>query len=195
MPQLAITQDSRSGWIRYSLSRCAKPSPLLGHHISNKTWAESVRESSGSICVKPPLWNLSCAMEDAAFVVGVVKFGAVWSDAPTDSKKCGQHAYRRCDEIDPEGVPITSVSGGAKGSRGVHAHSGERCFERDVHGVERTHKVRRVPTQSFVVRHKQYRDHRDKGDGYLGCKRGGDTLHARSGHCITNRAIPWSASW
>ena len=67
-------------------------------------------------------------MEDAAFVIGVVKFSAVWSDAPTNSKKClsgSQHAYRRCDEIDPEGVPITSVSGGAKGSRGVHAHSGE----------------------------------------------------------------------
>jgi len=49
-------------------------------------------------------------MEDAAFVIGVVKFNAVRSDAPTDSKKClsgGQHAYRRCDEIDPEGVPIT----------------------------------------------------------------------------------------
>jgi len=27
-------------------------------------------------------------MEDAAFVIGVVKFSAVWSDAPTDSKKC-----------------------------------------------------------------------------------------------------------
>jgi hypothetical protein len=91
--------------------------------------------------------------------IGVVKFSAVWSDAPTDSKKClsgGQHAYRRCDEIDPEGVPITSVSGGAKGSRGVHAHSGKRYFKRDVHGVERTHKMRRVPRQPFVVRHKQY---------------------------------------
>jgi hypothetical protein len=78
-------------------------------------------------------------MENAAFVIGVVKSSAVWSDAPTDSKKClsgHQHAYRRCDEIDPEGVPITSVSGGAKSSRGVHAHSGERCFKRDVHGVE-----------------------------------------------------------
>jgi hypothetical protein len=139
MPHLAITQDSRSRWIRYSLSRCAKAPPSLGHHISSKTWAEAVRESSGSICVKPPLWNLWCVMEDAAFVVGVVKFSAVWSDAPTDSKKYlrgGQHAYRRCDEIDPEGVPITSVSGGAKGSRGVHAHSGEGCFKRDVHGVE-----------------------------------------------------------
>jgi hypothetical protein len=60
-------------------------------------------------------------MENAAFVIGVVKFSAVWRDAPTDSKKClsgGQHAYRRCDEIDPEGMPITSVSGGAKGSLG-----------------------------------------------------------------------------
>ena len=107
-------------------------------------------------------------MEDAAFVVGVVKFSAVRSGAPTDSKKClsgHQHAYRRCDEIDPEGVPVTSVNSGAKGSRGVHAHSGERCFKRDVHGVEQTHKIRRVSRQPFVVRHKQYRDHQDKRNG------------------------------
>src|ERR1700729_4356551 len=98
-------------------------------------------------------------MEDAAFVIDVVKLSAVWSDAPTDSKKRlsgGQHAYRRCDEIDPEDMPITSVSGGAKGSRGVHAHSRERCFERDVHGVERTDKISRVPRQPLVVCHKQY---------------------------------------
>jgi hypothetical protein len=136
-------------------------------------------------------------MEDAALVIGVVKSGAVRSAAPTDSKKClsgGQHAYRRCDEIDPEGVPVTSVSDGAKGSRGVHAHSGERCFKLDVRGVERTHKIRRVPRPPFVVRHKQYRDHQDRRDGQFGCKRDGGTIHARGVHCITNRAIPWSAS-
>jgi len=89
-------------------------------------------------------------MEDAAFGIRVVKFSAVWRDAPTNSKKSlsgGQHAYGRCNEIDPEGVPITSVNGGAKGSRGVHAHSGEGCFKRDIHGVERTHnKACTAPT-------------------------------------------------
>ena len=87
-------------------------------------------------------------MEDAALVVGVVQLGAVRGRAVASPKKncCGgEHADRRRDEIDPESVPVTSVSGGAKGSRGVHAHSGERCFKRDVHGVERTHKIRRVP--------------------------------------------------
>ena len=96
-------------------------------------------------------------MKDTAFVVGVVKFSAVWSDALTDLKKClsgREHAYRWCDEINPEGVPITSIGGGPKRSRGVHAHSGERCFKCDVHGVERTYKIRRVSGQPFVVRHK-----------------------------------------
>ena len=44
-------------------------------------------------------------MEDATFVIGLVKFRGVWSDAPTDSKKClsgRQHAHRRNNEIDPE---------------------------------------------------------------------------------------------
>jgi hypothetical protein len=43
-------------------------------------------------------------MEDAAFVVGVVKFGAIGNGATADSKKylsSGQHAYRRSHEIDP----------------------------------------------------------------------------------------------
>src|SRR6202043_1508434 len=49
------------------------------------------------------LWKLLSVIEDAAFVIGVMKFSAVWSDALTDSKKClsgGQHAHCRCDEID-----------------------------------------------------------------------------------------------
>ena len=58
-----------------------------------------------------PVFLLRMA-EDAAFVIGVVKFGAVRSDAPTDSKKYfsgRKHAHRWCYEIDPEGVPIAGV--------------------------------------------------------------------------------------
>ena len=43
-------------------------------------------------------------MKDAAFVVGVVKLGAIGSGAVADSKKylaSGQHTQRRSQEIDP----------------------------------------------------------------------------------------------
>ena len=46
-------------------------------------------------------------MEDAALVVGVVQLGAVGAHTVASPKKnCrgGQHAYRRCEEINPEGV-------------------------------------------------------------------------------------------
>ena len=51
-------------------------------------------------------------MEDGAVFIAVVKFGTVWSDAPTHPKKhlSGyQHPHRRTYEIDPEGVPIAGV--------------------------------------------------------------------------------------
>jgi hypothetical protein len=51
-------------------------------------------------------------MEDAAFMVSVVKFGAIWGGTPADSKKYlagGLHARRRSYEIDPERVPIVCV--------------------------------------------------------------------------------------
>jgi hypothetical protein len=51
-------------------------------------------------------------MEDAAFVVSVVKLSAIWGGAPADSKKYvagGQHAHRRSYEIDPQRVPIVGV--------------------------------------------------------------------------------------
>src|SRR6267378_1870852 len=51
-------------------------------------------------------------MEDAALVVSVVKFSAIWGGAPADSNKYlagGQHAHRRSYEIDPERVPIVRV--------------------------------------------------------------------------------------
>jgi hypothetical protein len=51
-------------------------------------------------------------MEDAGFVVSVVKLSAIWGGAPADSKKYlagGQHAHRRSYEIDPERVPIVRV--------------------------------------------------------------------------------------
>lgn len=50
--------------------------------------------------------------EDAAFVVSVVKFGAIRGGAPADSKKSlagGHHADRRSYEIDPERMPIVRV--------------------------------------------------------------------------------------
>ena len=52
-------------------------------------------------------------VEDAAFVIGVVKFGATRSGAMVDSKKyltSGQHAYRRSYEIDPYRVPVVRVN-------------------------------------------------------------------------------------
>jgi hypothetical protein len=51
-------------------------------------------------------------MEDAGFVVSVVKFRAIWGGAPADSKKYlagGQHTHRRSYEIDPERAPIVRV--------------------------------------------------------------------------------------
>jgi hypothetical protein len=64
-------------------------------------------------------------MEYAALVVSVVQLSAVrgLSVASPKKNRCGsEHADGRHDEVDPESVPVTSVSCGTKGSRWVPAH-------------------------------------------------------------------------
>jgi hypothetical protein len=83
-------------------------------------------------------------MEDAAFVIGVVKFGAVWSDALTDSNKClsgRQHAHRRSDEIDPQGMPPVGLNCWPERSGRIRAYAGERCSGRVKHRDQCTNKI------------------------------------------------------
>jgi len=104
-------------------------------------------------------------MEDAAFVIGVVKFSAVRSYAPTDSKKClsgRQHAHRRSDEIDPQGIPTVGLNCWPERSGRIGAHAGERCSDWEKHRDQCAYKICCVRLQSFVIGREQDSDHQKK---------------------------------
>ena len=123
-------------------------------------------------------------MEDAAFFIGVVKFSAVWSDAPTGSKKClsaREHAHRRSDEIDPQVVPIVGLNCWSERSGRIRAHPGERYSDWVKHRDQRANKICRVRRQSFMIGCEQDSDHQKKRHSQFDHESDGASVHTR--HC------------
>src|SRR5262249_30602910 len=87
---------------------------------------------------------LPAVAENTAFVIGVMKFCTVWADASANAHKqfCSdQHAHSRSKEIEPKGMPVAASKCRPKGPRGIHAHSGERCFKRDEDRIKCADKI------------------------------------------------------
>ena len=118
-------------------------------------------EGSGFFRIDP----LRVAAENAAFVIGVVEFGAGWADAGAYEQKkfcSNQHTESGGQEIDPESMPMPAWKCRAKGSRGIHAHSKERRFERDKNRIERADKIWRVAREDVVIGSNQNGEHQSK---------------------------------
>src|SRR5262245_34417188 len=94
-----------------------------------------------------------------------MEFCAVPADAAAHPHKqfcTDQHAQRRGQEIEPKRMPVASSKCRAKGRRGVHAHSGERCFKRDEDRVKCADKIGRVTRHYVVIRSDQNGEHQGR---------------------------------
>jgi len=131
-------------------------------------------------------------MEDAAFVIGVVKFSAVWSDAPADSKKClsgRQHAHGRSYEIYPQGMPTVGLNCWPERAGRIRAHAGERCSDWVKHRDHCANKICCVRRQSFVISCEQDSGHQKKRDSQFGHESDGASVPPRHCYRVMHRMI------
>jgi len=131
-------------------------------------------------------------MEDAAFVIGVVKFGALWSDAPTDSKKClsgRQHAGRRGDEIDPQGMPTIGLNCRPERSGRIRAHAGEHCSDWVKYRDYCANEICCVWRESRVIGYEQDSGHKKKRHSQFGHESAGGSVHTGHRYCVVHRMI------
>lgn len=99
-------------------------------------------------------------------MIGVMEFGAVWSDTasqPKEEFRSSQHAESWGEEIHPKRVPVAASKCRTKGSGGIHTHSGERGFECNENRVKRADKIWGVAEEQVVIGRKQNGEHQGKG--------------------------------